>query len=99
MIKKETIKLTRETAQGLAKKLKEIDPHLLIVIAAGNPALVKNLPVAPVEPLSLAILKLPSDSWEQQSWHDVWKDSSGWTDVWGQSPGDVGILVAAPEQV
>lgn len=86
MAHKEVLDGIRGQARGLGEKLREIDPKLLVVVAAGNPVAVKTLPVVPVAVLPASILSILSDGWEQQSWHDVWTDSSGWTDVWGQSP-------------
>lgn len=89
MPKKEVLESAREGAKDLVQKLREIDPKLLVVVAAGNPKAVKSLPVVAVASLPASILGLLRDGWEQSSWHDVWTDSGGWTDVWGQSPGPV----------
>lgn len=87
MSKKETLEAMRSGGRDLGQRLREIDPKLLVVVAAGNVSSVKNLPVVPLAALPVAILQTLQDGWEQSSWHDVWTDSSGWTDVWGQSPG------------
>jgi hypothetical protein len=87
MAKKETLNMVRGGAKELGQKLREIDPKLLVIVTAGNPKAVKTLPAVPVGVLPASILGILSDGWEQESWHDVWTDSSGWTDVWGQSPG------------
>ncbi len=87
--KKETVESMRAGARDLGKKLREIDPKLLVVVAAGNPKAVSRLPVAPVAALPTSVLAILQDGWEQSSWHDVWTDSTGWTDVWGQSAGPI----------
>ena len=87
MPSKETLDVMRSGAKELAQKIRQIDPKLFVVLSAGDPAAVKNLPVIDVGTLPASVLAvLKADGWEQQSWQDIWKDSSGWTDVWGQSP-------------
>ena len=94
---KETLNVVRAGAKDLGRKLQEIDPKLLVVLATGDPRAVKSLPVVPVASLPSALLfsGVFADGWEQQSWHDVWRDSKGWTDVWGQSPAPE-LVEAAP---
>lgn len=109
MPEEETLEALRRETRGLGQKLREIDPKLLVVLAAGNPRSVKSLPFVQVTPLPASILNrvVFADGWEQKSWHDVWADSGGWTDVWGQSPGPAieqigivggqGVLTASSE--
>jgi hypothetical protein len=70
--------------RDLGERLKAIDPELLVIVASGNPNAAKNLRAARVDStLPESELTL---AWDQSSWHNVFRDSSGWTDVFGQSP-------------
>jgi hypothetical protein len=72
----------RDVGRDLGERLKEIDSELLVVVASGNPNAAKNLRAAQVESsLPASVLR-----WNQSTWNNAFKDSSGWTNTWAQSP-------------
>lgn len=86
--KKDSLDKVRDVGMNLGKdlgeRLKAIDPELLVIVASGNPNAARNLRAARVE--STLPESAPTLAWDQSSWHNVFRDSSGWTDVFGQSP-------------
>jgi hypothetical protein len=78
--------LGKELGRDLGERLKEIDPELLVAVASGNPYAVRNLRPAQAESSLPASVLAALERWNQSSWNNAFRDSSGWTNTWAQSP-------------